>query len=146
MTRDPAQAVLQAFGRQIGIDGLAFEDGHCALAIDRTMINIEHDAPRERLLLYSLIGMPGGDLAAAYGAILRASYLGVETKGPTFGLRPEDGALVLSQFLPVASLDAPTFEAALQNFSVTEDWTSRLPGLGRVEPVRAHSPVGSLRA
>ena len=141
-----AQEILGAFARQVGIDDLAFEDGHCALAIDKIVINIEHDAPRDRLLLYSLIGMPGGDLAASYRAILRANYLGVETKGTTLGLRPDDGALVLSQFLP-ATVDLPGFEATLQNFlEVTEAWTARLPELGAAAPASSPSPAGSLRA
>lgn len=148
MAGNAAQEILQAFGRAVGLDDLAFDDGgHCALAIDdKTVINIEHDAPHDRLLLYSLIGTPEGDLSAAYGEVLRANYLGIETRGPTFGLRPEDGALVLSQFLPLAALDLPTFEAALQNFvGVAEDWTGRLPALG-VEPPPAASPSpGSLR-
>jgi len=145
MANDPAQAVLEAFGRQVGID-LAFEDGHCALAIDKIVINIEHDRPRDRLLIYSLIGTPGGDLAVAYGAILQANYLGVGTKGPSFGLRPDDSALVLSQFLP-ASVELPVFEATLQNFvEVTEQWTMRLPELGVAEPASSPSPAGSLRA
>jgi hypothetical protein len=149
MATDTAQAVLESFGRQVGIEGLGFDEGgHCALAIDdKTVVNIEHDVPRERLLLYSLIGAPGGDLAAAYGAILRANYLGVETRGPTFGLRPDDDALVLSQYLPLVTLDLPTFEAALQNFvGVTEDWSARLPGLGAPASEPAPSPLGSLRA
>jgi Tir chaperone protein (CesT) family len=131
MANDPAQAVLEAFGRQVGID-LAFEDGHCALAIDKIVINIEHDRPRDRLLIYSLIGTPGGDLAVAYGAILQANYLGVGTKGPSF--------------LP-ASVELPVFEATLQNFvEVTEQWTMRLPELGVAEPASSPSPAGSLRA
>ena len=149
MAGNAAQDILQAFGRAVGLDDLAFDGGgHCALAIDdKTVINIEHDAPRERLLLYSLIGTPVGDLSAAYGAILQANYLGIETRGPTFGLRPDDDALVLSQYLPLATLDLPTFEAALQNFvGVTEDWSARLPGLGAPASEPAPSPLGSLRA
>lgn len=148
MAGNAAQDILQAFGRAVGLDDLAFDEGgHCALAIDdKTVINIEHDAPRERLLLYSLIGTPDGDLSAAYGAILQANYLGIETRGPTFGLRPDDGSLVLSQFLPIATLDLPTFETALQNFvGVTEDWTGRLPALGAAAPVAASPAPGSLR-
>ena len=148
MAGNVAQAVLEAFGRQVGLEGLGFDDdGFCVLAIDdKTVINIEHDAPRERLLLYSLIGTPAGDLAAAYGVILRANYLGVETKGPTFGLRPADGALVLSQFLPLATLDPPSFESALQNFvEVTESWSAGLPKLGVAESAAPASPIGALR-
>jgi hypothetical protein len=94
------------------------------------------------LLLYSLIGRPVGNPAAVYKALLRAQYLGVESGGMTFGLRPGDDAVVLSRGLDLATLDVATFQAALQAFVDTaEAWMARLPGLGTAVSAEGGGPM-----
>jgi hypothetical protein len=126
------QQLLASFGREVGLSDLAFDDeGHCVLGIDDVVVNLEYDQSAGRLLLYSHIGRPSGDLAAVHASLLRASYLGGGTAGLTFGLRPTDDAVVISRWLETAVLDPPMFQAALQVFVDTaEAWTARLPELG----------------
>ena len=127
-----AQAVLTEFAWTVGLDDLAFDaDGHCVLGIDAVIVNLERDEEGGMVVLYSVIGRPGGDATAVHRALLRAQYLGVETRGMTFGLRPEDDAVVLSRALDLATLDVASFQAALQAFvDMAEAWTARLPELG----------------
>ena len=143
------QGLLAAFGRQVGLDDLAFgEDGHCVLAIDGVIVNLECDERRGLLLIYAALGMPDGDLAAVHAALLHANYLGIETNGMTLALRPQDNMLVMSRWLDTRPLDLQDFEAALQAFVDTaEAWTARLPGLGAGVAAASGSPApGALRA
>jgi hypothetical protein len=144
-----AQAVLAEFGRTVGLDDPTFDaDGHCVLGIDAVIVNLERDEEGGVLLLYSLIGRPVGNPAAVYAALLRAQYLGVESGGMTFGLRPGDDAVVMSRGLDLATLDVATFQSVLQAFVDTaEAWMARLPELDAASPVTERGAVlGGLRA
>jgi hypothetical protein len=129
--QDNAQQVIGEFGRSIGIDDLALdEEGYCCLAIDRDLIvNIELDADGGRLVLYSMVGQPGPDRAAALEMLMQANYLGQGTGGAILGAQPETGAIVLSCALPADRLDLPAFNGALERFvNTAEDWMRRLAG------------------
>ena len=123
--RKAIQRIFGEFGHSTGLDGLALDDdGYCCLLIDKDLvINIEHDEPGQRLVLYSVVGEAGDRLAA----LLEANYLGQGTGGATLGLQPGSTRAVLSREVPVAGLDVPAFSAALERFvNTTEDWTRRL--------------------
>lgn len=141
--------VLADFGKQIGMADLALDEGgHCVLAIDSTIVNLEYDEQAEFLLIYALIGRPAGDVAATHEAILRANFPGMGSNGAIFSLRPNDGGVVLSRPLSTASLDPVSFGEVLESFVATaEDWAARLPGLGAAA-VPEHvipPPFGGLR-
>jgi hypothetical protein len=124
--------VLADFGKQIGMADLAFDEGgHCVLAIDTTIVNMEYDEQSEFLLVYALIGRPAGNLGATYEAILRANFPGMGSNGAIFSLRPDDGGVVLSRPISTAALDPVGFGEVLESFVATaEDWTGRLQELG----------------
>jgi len=131
--RHTINGLLQEFGRTIGIPDLDLDDeGYCILVIDeKLVINMEFDQLGQQLLIYSLVGETSGDAARVHEQMLRSNYLGRDTGGATLGLRPEDGGVVLSQWVAVPGLDLPRFTAILETFvNQVDDWTRRLPELG----------------
>jgi hypothetical protein len=142
--------ILAEFGRKTGTDGLALDDqGHCAIGVgDSIAVNLEDDG-QGLVVMYAVVGMAGGDLAATYRALLEANFLGMQGRGTTLGLRPGTGAVVLSQLLSSESLDQAGFETVLEAFVTTaEDWARRLEALETgSKPAPPSGPmIGSLRA
>jgi hypothetical protein len=131
--QDNFSQILAAFGHTIGLEDLAVDaDGYAALAIDdRLIVNLERVPNGERVLLYSAVGKPAGDLLESYAMLLEANFLGRGTFGATLGLSPDSDMIVLSQFVPLAALDLSGFTSALEVFvNAAEQWTARMAHLG----------------
>ena len=129
--------ILAQFGRTIGLDDLALDDeGYAALAIDNKLIvNLERDPNGERVLLYCAVGEPAGTPLEAYAMLLEANYLNRGTGGATLGLAPGSDMIVLSLFVPLASLDLPRFTRTIETFlTAAEQWSARMPHLGSGDP------------
>jgi hypothetical protein len=126
--REQVDRVLAAFGDAIGLDGLALDDaGMGTIFVDDTAVALEFDAPGERLLLYTSLGVPEGDPAAAHAELLEANLFWRGTAGATFALQPETGSVLLVQALPGRDLELAGFETALQAFvDTSEAWEQRL--------------------
>ena len=125
--------ILAEFGHAIGLDDLALDDeGYAALAIDdKLIVNLEREPNGERVLLYCAVGEPAGTPIEAYAMLLEANYLGRGTGGATLGLSPDSDMIVLSLFVPLASLDLPGFTRTIEMFiTVAEQWAARMPYLG----------------
>ncbi|MBV8392259.1 MAG: type III secretion system chaperone [Alphaproteobacteria bacterium] len=125
--------ILTAFGRSIGLQDLELDgEGYAALAVDdKLIVNLERAPDGEQVLLYCAVGKPGGTPLEAYAMLLEANYLGRGTGGATLGLASDSDMIVLSQFVPLASLDLPGFARAMEMFiTVAEQWSARMPHLG----------------
>jgi hypothetical protein len=83
--RDAVQQIIATFGQTIGIGDLGHDEyGFCCLVIDQDMvINIELNEAAQRLLLYSVVGRPGGE---RFPLLLEANHLGQGTGGGSLGL------------------------------------------------------------
>lgn len=141
--RAAVEAVLTDFGRLIGIADLEFDGrDRCILSFDDAMVvTIELEEANRRLLIYSSLGEPSGDLPGAYAELLRANYLGGQDGGAMLGLQPDGKAITLSQWVATPGLDATEFRATLERFvNAAEAWGKRLPQLGASEADRAAFP------
>ena len=151
--RDTTQQIIGDFGKTVGLDDLELDEaGYCCLVIDKNLvINIELDEPERRLMLYSLVGRPGPDRLPVPNMAMEANYLGRGTGGATLGVQPEGGGIVLSRGVPLAGLDLPGFNGALERFvNTAEAWTKRLAEpAAEAEPAATaldFPPAGGIRA
>jgi hypothetical protein len=147
--RETVQDIIGGFGRTVGLDDLALDEaGYCCLVIDRDLVvNIELDEPGRRLMLYSAVGRPGPDRLAALTELMEANYLGQRTNGATLGSRPDSGQIVLSREVPIAALDVPGFNTALEVFvNTAEEWTKRLAEPAQTTEPDFAPPQGGIRA
>src|SRR5580765_2819858 len=134
--QDTFGRILAQFGRTIGLDNLALDDeGYAALAIDdKLIVNLERDPNGERVLLYCAVGEPAGSPLEAYAMLLEANYLGRGTGGATLGLASDSDMIVLSLFVPLASLDLHGFTRTVEMFiTVAEQWSARMAHLGTAQ-------------
>ena len=122
-----AQQLLADFGASLGLDGLSLdEDGHCALAFDEVMVNIDFIEETQDLLFYSALGI--SDEAqrsdpAILLPLLQANYFGMGTAGGQIGIDKTSGMVTLSRAYPLQLLDLQGLTASLQAFvSTAEYW------------------------
>jgi hypothetical protein len=137
MTIDQLRMLLGELGQRIGLEGIEIdEDGYAVLAFDEVFVSFEVDE-EGGLLLYSHLGVPGGDAAALHREMLDANLFWGATGGATLAREGMTGGIVLQQRRPLQGMDINAFEALLKAFVDTaEGWTKRL-GEGAPEPAAA---------
>jgi hypothetical protein len=117
--------LLKDFGGRAGLGDLALDDqGYCCLLFgERIVIDVDHDAAEDRLLLSAFLGRPAGDQATLHIRLLEANFLGQGAGGCTLSLHGASGGVVLWRELSVAALDIERLESAIEAFvAAAERW------------------------
>ncbi len=97
MSLENAKANLKEFGKELNLEGLAFDENHtCILGIDNTFsLHLTYEPNSDRLYLYSPIldGLPKDDKIRLrlYESLLEGSMLGGQMAGGGIGVAvPEE--------------------------------------------------------
>jgi hypothetical protein len=92
MSLENAKANLREFGKELNLEGLAFDENHtCILGIDNTFsLHLTYEPNSDRLYLYSPIldGLPRDDATKLklYEILLEGSMLGGQMAGGGIGV------------------------------------------------------------
>ena len=115
---DRSDDLLRGFGDHLGLPGLCFDNhGHCCIAFDAVMLNLERDRARGEILAYA-------DLAAfepdrhtpILPDYLEANHFAALTGYGSLGLDRQGGRFHLSARVPAAGLTPATFQAFVREF------------------------------
>ena len=101
MSLENAKANLREFGKELNLEGLAFDENHtCILGIDNTFsLHLTYEPNSDRLYLYSPIldGLPTDDATKLklYEALLEGSMLGGQMAGGGIGVAVKEGLILM---------------------------------------------------
>ena len=101
MSYENAKANLEEFGKELNLDGLAFDENHtCILGIDNTFsLHLTYEPNSDRLYLYSpvLDGLPKDDEVRLklYEALLEGSMLGGQMAGGGVGVAVKEELILM---------------------------------------------------
>ena len=116
--------LIPAFAAKLGIEGLAAEDGVCALEIDGIPLQIVEMPDGKALVASGIIGTPPLDKTEAFLELLLEAN--AETLGPqatAFGKLRDTGEVVLQWRIPTRDLELDAFCAELETFvNQVEQW------------------------
>ena len=109
MSLENAKANLREFGKELNLEGLAFDENHtCILGIDNAFsLHLTYEPNSDRLYLYSPIldGLPKDDqtLLKLYGALLEGSMLGGQMAGGGIGVATKEELVLMHCVLEMGS-------------------------------------------
>ncbi len=109
MSLENAKANLQEFGKELNLEGLAFDENHtCILGIDNTFsLHLTYEPNSDRLYLYSPIldGLPKDDVTKLklYEALLEGSMLGGQMAGGGIGVAVKEELILMHCVLEMGS-------------------------------------------
>ena len=109
--------LTSAFAAKLGIEGLAVEDGVCALEIDGIPLQIAETAVGGALLATAVVGLPPPEKTEAFLELLLEAN--TETLGPqdrALGKLRDTGDVVLQWRIPTRDLELDGFCAELETF------------------------------
>ena len=116
--------LASAFAAKLGINGLAAEDGVCALEIDGIPLQIAEMAAGGALLATAVVGPPPPEKTEAFLELLLEAN--TETLGPqdrALGKLRDTGDVVLQWRIPTRDLEQDGFCAELEAFvNQVEQW------------------------
>lgn len=119
MSRENAEENLREFGKELNLEGLAFDENHtCILGIDNTFsLHLTYEPNSDRLYLYSPIldGLPT-DMKSRlllYETLLEGSMLGGQMAGGGIGVATKEELILMHCVLEMANADA----SALRRFA-----------------------------
>lgn len=152
MSLENAKANLREFGKELNLEGLAFDENNtCILGIDNTFsLHLTYEPNSDRLYLYSPIldGLPKDDKIRLrlYEALLEGSMLGGQMAGGGIGVAvPEE--LILMHC--VLEMGVGTDPSALRRFAplfveAVERWREKAKNIleGREEESREEDSQG----
>lgn len=101
MSLENAKANLREFGKELNLEGLAFDENHtCILGIDNTFsLHITYEPNSDRLYLYSPIldGLPKEDRIRLklYESLLEGSMLGGQMAGGGIGVAVNEELILM---------------------------------------------------
>ena len=101
MSLENAKANLKEFGKELGLEGLAFDENHtCILGIDNTFsLHLTYEPNSDRLYLYSPIldGLPRDDATKLrlYEVLLEGSMLGGQMVGGGVGVATKEELILM---------------------------------------------------
>ena len=101
MSLQNAEENLKEFGKELNLDGLAFDENNtCILGIDNTFsLHLTYEPNSDRLYLYSpvLDGLPKDDKTklTLYEALLEGSMLGGQMAGGGAGVAPREELILM---------------------------------------------------
>lgn len=119
MSRENAEENLRDFGKELNLEGLAFDENHtCILGIDNTFsLHLTYEPNSDRLYLYSPIldGLPGDQKTRLllYETLLEGSMLGGQMAGGGIGVATKEELILMHCVLEMANADA----SALRRFA-----------------------------
>ncbi|MCB1081041.1 MAG: CesT family type III secretion system chaperone [Simkaniaceae bacterium] len=109
MSLENAKANLREFGKELNLEGLAFDENHtCILGIDNTFsLHLTYEPNSDRLYLYSPIldGLPKDDKMklTLYEALLEGSMLGGQMAGGGIGVAVKEELILMHCVLEMGS-------------------------------------------
>ncbi len=112
MSLDNAEANLIEFGKELNLEGLAFDENHtCILGIDNTFsLHLTFEPNSDRLYLYSPIldGLPQDSKVRLelYEILLEGSMLGGHMAGGGIGVATKEELILMHCVLEMASAEA----------------------------------------
>ena len=110
--------LISDFGKRHGIADLTAEDDTAALEVDGIVVTLV--ASGNALLVSANIGEPPAEGKAEFVELMLEANLKSET---FFSKEPESGAYILVRRLSLASLEAESFDAALEGLvNQAETW------------------------
>lgn len=119
MSLENATANLKEFGKELGLEGLAFDENlTCILGIDNTFsLHITYEPNSQRLYLYAplLDGLPKDPavLCRLYETLLEGSMLGGQMAGGGVGVAVKEELILIHSIVEMAAADA----SALRRFA-----------------------------
>ena len=137
MSLQNAEANLKEFGKELNLEGLAFDENHtCILGIDNIFsLHLTYEPNSDRLYLYSPIldGLPKDDFLKLklYEALLEGSMLGGQMAGGGVGVAVREELILMHCVLEMGSgADA----SALRRFAplfveAVERWRERVKNI-----------------
>ena len=109
--------LIPAFAAKLGIEGLAAEDGVCALEIDGIPLQLAEMPDGKALVASGIIGTPPLDKTEAFLELLLEAN--AETLGPqatAFGKLRDTGEIVMQWRVPTGDLELDAFCEGLEAF------------------------------
>ena len=109
MSLQNAEANLKEFGKELNLEGLAFDENHtCILGIDNTFsLHLTYEPNSDRLYLYSPIldGLPKDDASKLklFEALLEGSMLGGQMAGGGVGVAIKEELILMHCVLEMGS-------------------------------------------
>lgn len=129
MSLENAEHNLKEFGKELNLEGLAFDENHtCILGIDNTFsLHLTYEPNSDRLYLYSPIldGLPQDSKIRLqlYEALLEGSMLGGQMAGGGIGVATKEELILMHCVLEMASADASTLRRFAPIFvEAVEKW------------------------
>ncbi len=120
MSLENAKANLKEFGKELNLEGLAFDENHtCILGIDNAFsLHLTYEPNSDRLYLYSpvLDGLPKDDKTklALYESLLEDSMLGGKMAGGGVGVAVKEELILMHCVLEMGTGADPS---ALRRFA-----------------------------
>lgn len=114
MSLENAEQNLKEFGKELNLEGLAFDENHtCILGIDNTFsLHLTYEPNSDRLYLYSPIldGLPQDPKTRLllYETLLEGSMLGGQMAGGGIGVATKEELILMHCVLEMATADAST--------------------------------------
>ncbi len=133
MSLQNAEANLNEFGKELNLEGLAFDENHtCILGIDNTFsLHLTYEPNSDRLYLYAPIldGLPKDDASKLklYEALLEGSMLGGQMAGGGVGVAVKEELILMHCVLEMGSgADASSLQRFAPLFvESVEKWRER---------------------
>lgn len=129
MSLENAEQNLVEFGKELNLEGLAFDENHtCILGIDNTFsLHLTYEPNSDRLYLYSPIldGLPQDpkQRLQLYETLLEGSMLGGHMAGGGIGVATKEELILMHCVLEMASADASTLRRFAPIFvEAVEKW------------------------
>lgn len=148
MSLENAKQNLKEFGKELNLEGLAFDENHtCILGIDNTFsLHLTYEPNSDRLYLYSPIldGLPKDDIIrlALYEALLEGSMLGGQMAGGGIGVATPEELILMHAVL---EMGPGTDAKALCRFApvfvdAVEKWRDKAKRISQGEKVPKETP------
>jgi hypothetical protein len=155
MSKENAEANLKEFGKELGLEGLEFDENNtCILGIDdQFSMHLTYEPNSDRLYLYSPIldGLPRDDKLRLklYEKLLEGSMLGGQMAGGGIGVAVKEELILMHCTIDMAH----AVPAALRAFAplyveTVEKWRKIAQDIseGREPSISAMEPPGGARA
>ena len=148
MSLENAKQNLKEFGKELNLEGLAFDENHtCILGIDNTFsLHLTYEPNSDRLYLYSpvLDGLPKNDKIrlTLYEAVLEGSMLGGQMAGGGIGVAVPEELILMHAVL---EMGPGTDAKALCRFApvfvdAVEKWRDKAKRISQGEDVPREPP------
>ncbi len=133
-SREHANELVKEFGAMLTVEDLQLdaETNSCVLLFDEDiLLNIEYDAPADRIVFYGYLGeLPGSNAEPILRDLLSANLFWLRTHGATLALEEGTNGIIIMYAHALGDLDKAKFETVVQNVvQQAENWKKRIAGL-----------------